>query len=211
MTLFPSVSTVGFTHNKFDHSLFIFHHGADTAYILLYVDDIILTASSDALRRHIMSLLSSEFDMKDLGPLSYFLGIAVTRHASGLFLSQRTYAEEIIERAGMSACAPVSTPVCFHMHDPRDEHLRALKRIVQYIQGTLSFGLHLYKSPASSLVSYSDADWGGCPDAVRAQDGPLLGILYSLGIISYRGRRNVNPLSHVPVPKPNIEGLLIGF
>ena len=38
-----------------------------------------------------MSHLSSKFAMKDLGPLSYFLGIVVTRHASGLFLSQKKY------------------------------------------------------------------------------------------------------------------------
>jgi len=53
----------------------------DTAHILLYVDDIILTASSDTLRQIIMSKLSGEFAMKDLGPLSYFLGISVTRHS----------------------------------------------------------------------------------------------------------------------------------
>ena len=59
------------------------------AYILLYVEDIILTASSDEFRQSIITLLSSEFAMKDLGQLSYFLGIAVTHHAGGLFLSQK--------------------------------------------------------------------------------------------------------------------------
>ncbi|MCH87604.1 retrovirus-related Pol polyprotein from transposon TNT 1-94, partial [Trifolium medium] len=81
------------------------------AYILLYVDDIILTTSSKALRQSIMSLLSSEFAMKDLGSLSYFLGIAVTRHTDGLFLSQKKYAEEIIERTGMSSCKACPTSV----------------------------------------------------------------------------------------------------
>ncbi|MCI51994.1 copia protein, partial [Trifolium medium] len=81
------------------------------AYLLLYVDDIILTASSDDLHKSIISRLSSEFAMKDLGPLSYFLGIAVTRHDSGLFLSQKKYADEILERAGMSSCKSCPTPV----------------------------------------------------------------------------------------------------
>ncbi|XP_060190854.1 uncharacterized mitochondrial protein AtMg00810-like [Lycium barbarum] len=58
-----------------------------------------------------MTLLNSEFVMKELGPLSYFLGIAVTRHAGGLFLSQKKYAEEIIERASMSSFRPSATPV----------------------------------------------------------------------------------------------------
>ena len=73
-------------------------------YILLYVDDIILIASFDATRKSIISLLSSEFAMKDLGSLSYFLCITVTRHAGGLFLSLRKYAAEIIEQASMSSC-----------------------------------------------------------------------------------------------------------
>jgi len=71
--------TLGFSHSKYDHSLFIYRKGNDMAYILLYVDDIILTASSDALHRSIMSLFASEFAMKDLGTLSYFLGLAVTQ------------------------------------------------------------------------------------------------------------------------------------
>ena len=100
------VSQMGFQNTKSDNSLFIYRQGKDTTYLLLYVDDIILTTSSDALRQSIMSTLASEFAMKDLGPLSYFLGIAVTRHAGCLFLSQRKYAEEIIEQAGMSACKP---------------------------------------------------------------------------------------------------------
>ncbi|XP_060182927.1 uncharacterized mitochondrial protein AtMg00810-like [Lycium barbarum] len=206
------VATIGFSHSKSDHSLFIYRMGSDIAYILLYVDDIILTASSDDLRKSIMALLSAELAMKDLGRLSYFLGIAITRNADGLFLSQKQYAEEILERAGMSLCSPSLTPVdtkpklsaskdapiddttkyrqlagalqyltftrpdisnavqqvCLHMHDPRNEHMAALKRIPCYIQGSIDFVLHLYKSTVSSLVSYTDADWGGCPDTRRS-------------------------------------------
>ncbi|XP_056685530.1 uncharacterized mitochondrial protein AtMg00810-like [Spinacia oleracea] len=100
-----------FICTRSDYSLFVYRRGNDMAYILLYGDDIILAASSDTLRTSIMSLLFSKFAMKDLGPLSYFLGIAVTRHSGGLFLSQKQYASEIIERAGMTSCKPSSTPV----------------------------------------------------------------------------------------------------
>ncbi|GJS37100.1 NBS-containing resistance-like protein [Tanacetum coccineum] len=50
------------------------------------------------------------------------------------------------------------------MHDPRKAHMTALKCILRYIQGTLHYGLHLYRSSSSALVSYTDADRGGCPD-----------------------------------------------
>ncbi|XP_062081272.1 uncharacterized mitochondrial protein AtMg00810-like [Humulus lupulus] len=162
-----------------------------------------------------MTLLASEFAMKDLGPLSFFLGIAVTRHAHGLFLSQTQYAAKIIDRAGMSNCSPCPTPVdtksklsatadtpyddptkyrslagalqyltftrpdisyavqqiCLHMHAPTNEHMSALKRIIRYLQGTLSFGLHLSKSNIHRIISYTDADWGGCPDTRCSTSG----------------------------------------
>jgi histone deacetylase 1/2 len=185
------------------------------AYILLYVDDIILVTSSDDLRKSIISLLSSEFAMKDLGPLSYFLGIGVTKYSDGLFLSQKKYAEEIVERAGMSSCKPCPTPVdtklklransttpyedpslyrslagalqyltftrpdisyavqqiCLFMHNPMDDHMQALRRILRYVKGTSQYGLHLYPSSTTSLISYTDADWGGCPDTRRSTSG----------------------------------------
>jgi len=79
------VATIGFSHNKSNHSLFIYNQGLDMAYILLYVDDIILITSSDRLRLHFMALLGAKFVMKDLGPLSFFLGIVVSRDANGMF------------------------------------------------------------------------------------------------------------------------------
>ncbi|XP_035845876.1 uncharacterized mitochondrial protein AtMg00810-like [Helianthus annuus] len=58
-----------------------------------------------------MANLASEFAMKDLGPLSYFLGITVTRHKDSMFLSQQAYAHDIIHLAGMQSCKLVDTPV----------------------------------------------------------------------------------------------------
>ncbi|KAJ9535402.1 hypothetical protein OSB04_un001484 [Centaurea solstitialis] len=99
------------TNRKCDHSRFIYKNGKDMTYILLYVDDIILTTSSDALRLHFTTLLAKEFAMNDLGPLSYFLGVAVKRYNDHLFLSQEQYAVEILDRADMTNCNPAVTPV----------------------------------------------------------------------------------------------------
>lgn len=54
------------------------------------------------------------------------------------------------------------------MHDPREEHLNGLKRISRYVQGTVDHGLHLYPSAPRGLITYIDADWGGCPDTRRS-------------------------------------------
>lgn len=61
--------------------------------------------------------------------------------------------------------------VCLHMHDPREPHLSALKRILWYIRGTLDMGLMLRPSSATDLVVYTDADWAGCPDTRKSTSG----------------------------------------
>ncbi|GKA38550.1 ribonuclease H-like domain-containing protein [Tanacetum coccineum] len=204
----------GFSPSRCDSSLFIYTQGSQVAYLLIYVDDIILTASSSVLLRQIIDSLHKEFDMTDLGALNYFLGISAVRHSTGLFLSQKKYALQLLERAHMVNCNPSRTPVdtdsklgpdgvpvqdptlyrslagglqyltftrpdlsyavqqiCLYMHDPREPHFAALKRIMRYVQGTLDLGLHLYASATTSLVGYTDADWAGCPSTRRSTSG----------------------------------------
>ncbi|GJR28525.1 ribonuclease H-like domain-containing protein [Tanacetum coccineum] len=160
----------------------------DTSYLLLYVDDIVLAALSELLLQQIIASLHQEFSMTNLGSLNYFLGISVTRDSTRMFLSQRKYATEILEQAHMIGCNPSQTPVdtesklgddgdpdvqqvCLHMHDPREPHFSALKRILRYVRGTLDYGLQLFSSSATSLVAYSDADWAGCPTTRRSTYG----------------------------------------
>jgi hypothetical protein len=64
--------TLGFVEAKSDTSLFIFHCGTDTIYLLLYIDDIVLTTSSTSLLQHTISALKQEFIMKYLDPLHHF-------------------------------------------------------------------------------------------------------------------------------------------
>jgi hypothetical protein len=79
---------LGFTASASDVSPFIYNNGSQLAYLLLYVDDIIITASSSELLHSITARLRLEFAMTNLGEISYFLGISVTRSAAGLHLSQ---------------------------------------------------------------------------------------------------------------------------
>jgi hypothetical protein len=205
----------GFAEAKSDTSLFVYRRGSDTVYLLLYVDDIILTASSTEILQRTISTLQREFAMKDLGPLHHFLGITVERRPDGLFLHQRTYTLDVLKRAVMADCKPCSTPVdlkaklavdsgppvrdpsrfrsiagalqyltftrpdiayavqqvCLYMHDPRESHLAAMKRILRYLRGTPDYGLLLRRSRSADLVVYTDADWAGCPDTRRSTSG----------------------------------------
>ncbi|CAL9245815.1 unnamed protein product [Arabidopsis halleri] len=102
---------MGFVQSKADSSLYIFRRGRECAYLLLYVDDILLTASSTLLLQKIISKLKTEFPMTDMGKLHHFLGVKADFNDKGLFLSQSVYAQDIITRAGMVDCKPLATLV----------------------------------------------------------------------------------------------------
>ncbi|GKB45405.1 ribonuclease H-like domain-containing protein, partial [Tanacetum coccineum] len=102
---------VGFSPSRCDSSLFIYQHGSEVVYLLIYVDDIVLTASSTDLLQRIISSLHKEFDMIDLGALNYFFCISVTRDSTSMFLSQKKYVMELLDRAHMASCNPTRTSV----------------------------------------------------------------------------------------------------
>ncbi|XP_062197348.1 uncharacterized mitochondrial protein AtMg00810-like [Phragmites australis] len=81
------------------------------AYLLLYINGIVVTASSNDLLWCFMDRLHSEFAMKDFGSLHFFLGIQVCRMSGGFFPSQEKYAKKVLDRAGMQYCKPISIPV----------------------------------------------------------------------------------------------------
>ncbi|GKD24565.1 ribonuclease H-like domain-containing protein [Tanacetum coccineum] len=77
--------------------------------------------------------------------------------------------------------------IFLYMHDPREPHLAALKRILRYVQGTLEFGLQLYASSETSLVAYSDADWAGCPATRKSTSGYC--VFLGNNILSWSSKR----------------------
>jgi hypothetical protein len=77
---------LGFTPTRSDSSPFVLRHGQDTVYLLLYVDNIVIMASSPALLREMTTTSNGEFKLKDMGSLHYFLGIQVHRSNNGFFL-----------------------------------------------------------------------------------------------------------------------------
>lgn len=83
------VTSHGFKSSICDSSLFIYQNGRHCAYLLLYVDDIILTASDPAVLYRLITSLSKEFSMTDLGPLHHYLDITPTRDEHGLFCHKR--------------------------------------------------------------------------------------------------------------------------
>ncbi|XP_073360778.1 uncharacterized protein [Aegilops tauschii subsp. strangulata] len=102
---------LGFVASKADTSLFIYNKANITIFVLVYVDDIIVASSSQSATNALLHDLSSEFALKDLGDLHFFLGIEVKKIQDGIVLNQEKYANELLVRMGMKDCKPSPTPL----------------------------------------------------------------------------------------------------
>lgn len=106
-----ALKKAGFKQSYSDYSLFTYIRGGESARVLIYVDDLVITGSDLGIVTRIKEHLSKCFKMKDLGRIKYFLGIEIARGAEGMFLSQRKYVLDIVNEAGLLGCKPVSTPM----------------------------------------------------------------------------------------------------
>jgi hypothetical protein len=103
---------IGFWVSTTDSSLFIYKKHGVTMFLLVYVDDIIVTNSSSIAVDALLKDLASEFTLKDLGDLLYFLGIQVTKRIDGgIMLCQEKYHMDLLERVVMKSCKAVATPI----------------------------------------------------------------------------------------------------
>lgn len=171
----------GFVSAKSDQSLFLRFTPSHITYVLVYVDDILVTDSDTTAITSLIAQLNSEFSLKDLGEDHYFLGIQVSHTNNGLHLSQTKYIRDLLQKTKMVHCKPTRTPlptglklragdgdpvedlhgywstvgalqymtitrselsfsvnkVCQFMQNPTEEHWKAVKRILRYLQGTL--------------------------------------------------------------------------
>ena len=112
--------TLGFSCSRSDTSLFVFHQQSDIIYLLLYVDDIIIIGNNSSLLDSFARKLNSQFAAKDLGSLSYFLGLEATSTTDGLFINQLKYARDILTRAQLLDNKPVHTSMVVSQHPSSD-------------------------------------------------------------------------------------------
>lgn len=102
----------GFRKSLSDPSLFIYQHRDVTCYLLVYVDDIVITGSDTGFLDTFIRSLGRKFSIKDLGPLHHFLGIEVIPTPQGLFLSQHRHIQDVLTTFKMDGAKDVLTPLC---------------------------------------------------------------------------------------------------
>ena len=83
----------------------------ESVLLAVYVDDMILAASSEKIIKRAHELFLDRFDIKHIGPLRYFLGVRVVHNSNSISLVQDKYADNILNRFNMRDCVPISTPM----------------------------------------------------------------------------------------------------
>jgi hypothetical protein len=99
--------SIGFHASKVDTSLFILSKGDDIFYLIVYVDNILLTRINSVLLHRLIQLLSSKFKLRGMGVVHYFLRNEVHPTSIGIMLRQNKYILDILYREGMSSCKHV--------------------------------------------------------------------------------------------------------
>ena len=97
------VKSQGYSQGQGEHTMF-FKHSQDRkiSILVVHVDDIILTRDDVREMNRLKSFISSTFEIKDLGPLRYFLGMEVARSKKGIVVSQRKYVLDLFKETSMS-------------------------------------------------------------------------------------------------------------
>jgi hypothetical protein len=103
------LQSLGFIQSKADASLYVLKRKEVMIYVLVYIDDIIVCSSTVGDGDKLLKELSLCFAVKDLGTLSYFLGIEATPQKDGLLFTQQKYIGDLLIKANMVSCNPAST------------------------------------------------------------------------------------------------------
>lgn len=110
--LTSTLLTFGFKISRCDPSIFIYSKDKVSIYVLVYVDDIILTGSSAILISELIRKLNATFALKELGNLDYFLGVELKHlHNGSLLLTQAKYIRDLLAMAHMTEAKGIASPM----------------------------------------------------------------------------------------------------
>lgn len=97
--------------SELDPNLYVLSRGSEKVFMLLFVDDMLITGNSPELIRELKEQLRGKYEMKDLGKISRYLGVDFISTTRGIFLNQITYAADLVKEYGLELCKPVYTPL----------------------------------------------------------------------------------------------------
>nr|GEY67697.1 putative ribonuclease H-like domain-containing protein [Tanacetum cinerariifolium] len=165
----------GFKHSNSDHTLFLKRRGNLITCLIIYVDDMIITGNDKEEIAKLRKSLFTEFEMKDLGKLKYFLGIEVLRSKRGIFMCQKNYILDLLAETGMVDCKPADTLMIMnrklYMEEEAEPAEKKALRIIRYLKGTTGHGVLFQPNRHLETQLFTDADWAGNKSDQRSTSG----------------------------------------
>lgn len=186
----------GFQNSLADTSLFIFRKANQFVYVLVYVDDILITGTNPQMVQRVIDELANRFSIKDMGHISYFLGIEARRTSQGLHLMQKKYVIDLLTKTNMLHAKPVATPLASSpkltlnsgttLSDPRE--YRQIVGSLQYLALTRPDISYAVNRLSQFMHKPTTDHWGAVKRVLRYLSGTL-----THGIFL---RKQANPTLH---------------
>ncbi|KAG7884784.1 hypothetical protein KL936_005436 [Ogataea polymorpha] len=146
------LSRSGFTRVPSEFGIYVSHE-EPRIYVGLYVDDLLILSSSPSKIQTTKDLLSSQFTMKDLGPVQHFLGLDINCHLHSVSLSLHTYIDQLLSQYGMSSCNSVRTPCDTASWDIPNDPVLSNPTEYRSMVGKLLFAANTVRMDISYVVS----------------------------------------------------------
>ncbi|KAG5673868.1 hypothetical protein PVAND_003879 [Polypedilum vanderplanki] len=176
----------GFIQSQADMCFYIKNLDNKSCYLIIHVDDILIAGSDLEIISQTQATLSKHFQVKDLGTVKFFLGIAINQDEEGnFFINQENYIKKIVSEASLSDAKPSKIPLDLigmllyvstnsrpdisssvsilsqKVVSPSRTDLNEVKRIIRYLNSTRSLSLRLSSQDPNEVIKfYSDANWG---------------------------------------------------
>ncbi|KAL7582697.1 hypothetical protein Lser_V15G42892 [Lactuca serriola] len=112
---------IGFVRCAHEYVVYIRKTNSSLLIVGTYVDDLIVTGTSKKEIDLFKKEMNQEFEMSDMGLLTYYLGIEVSQKEHGITLKQTGYAKKLLEKTGMLECNPTETPMEHNLELTKDE------------------------------------------------------------------------------------------
>jgi hypothetical protein len=118
LKFYKAIMEISFEVSPLDHCVYIYNDNDKLTILSLYVDDILLTGNCSKMIQRTKNFLGAKFEMKDMGDVTYVLGIKISRNRALklLYLDQEKYIENILKRFKMDKCKPLNTPISKGQH-----------------------------------------------------------------------------------------------
>ncbi|KAL4309450.1 hypothetical protein GQ457_01G023190 [Hibiscus cannabinus] len=143
-------------------------NNANLLVISLCVDDLLVMGSNGKAFSKFKLSMQKEFEMFDLGLMSYFLEMKINQSMAGIFISQNKYALDVLRKFKLESCKGVDSPLPSNLKLSKNN---VAKRVLKYVKSTLGEGLNYLKMDNVVLTGYSDIDWAWSLDDMKSTSG----------------------------------------